>query len=500
MEKKDLDLRGLIVIFVVMTLFLFGYQAYLIFFAPQPAPQTQEKPEERPQNVPSLLLGTKREAQKPQALKTFDFEKFTLTLAEEGARVVKLVDKRYQKDLITEEEKRLHIYPLEVFTGDPEVDTLLNFSPYEITSEGNKITATLRGETFELKKILEYKGDYFTLKLESNGLPSLFVNSGMRVKEDDFFTHSGPVFKIGDKVERLEPQKIEGRELITGDIKFAGEESRYYFKGFVGDINAVAIYRVQGQETINLVNSKGHLVFYAGAKEYSRLRDIGLSDVIDFGTLRLIVKLLFVFMYWIYEHLHSWVFSIFALTLIVRLLMFPLTYKSTVAMGKMAELAPKMQELKEKYKNDPAKFQEEMMKLYSEVGFNPMSGCLPLLLQIPVFFALYKVLTITTDLQLASFLWISSLAQKDPYYILPILMGATMIAQQFISPSPEKSQNYIMIITSVVFTFLFASFPAGLVLYWTLNNIFNLGQTYIIKKLTFKDKPSQPQKKKGKKK
>ena len=129
MERKDLDLRGLFIIFVVMTLFLFAYQAYLIFFTPQPTPQTHEKIEEKPQNVPSLLLGTKREAQKPQTLKTFDFEKFTLTLAEEGARVVKLVDKRYQKDLITEEEKRLHIYPLEVFTGDPEVDTLLNFSP-----------------------------------------------------------------------------------------------------------------------------------------------------------------------------------------------------------------------------------------------------------------------------------------------------------------------------------------------------------------------------------
>ncbi|MFN3264919.1 MAG: YidC/Oxa1 family insertase periplasmic-domain containing protein, partial [Aquificaceae bacterium] len=433
MEKKDLDLRGLLVIFAVMTLFLFGYQAYLIFFAPQPAPQPQEKVEERPQEVPSLLLGTNREERKPRALKTFDFEKFILVLSEEGARVVSLVDRRYGKELITDEEKRLGIYPLEVFTGEPETDLLLNFSPYEIRTEGNKIIATLKSGSFELRKILEYRGNYFTLRLESSGLPPVFVNSGMRVKEDDFFTHSGPVIRIGDKVERLDPKKVEGRELITGQIGFAGEESRYYFKGFSGNIDAVAIYRLQGQETLTLVKPRGELIFYAGAKEYSRLREIGLSDVIDFGTLRLIVKPLFIFMYWIYEHLHSWVVSIFALTLIVRLLMFPLTYKSTVAMGKMAELAPKMQELKEKYKNDPAKFQEEMMKLYSEVGFNPMSGCLPILLQIPVFFALYKVLTITTDLQLAKFLWIQSLAQKDPYYILPILMGVTMIAQQFIS-------------------------------------------------------------------
>lgn len=496
MERRDLDLRTLLVIFVVISLFTFAYQAYLIFFAPKPAPS--QRVEEKPQQVPSLLLGTKREEQKPQNLRTFDFDKFKLVLSEEGARLVSLVDKRYGKELITEEEKKLQLYPLEVFTGNPQIDLILNFSPYEVKAEGNKIIATLKGEDFEFRKVLEYKGDYFTLKLEGRGLPPLFVNAGMRVKEDDFFTHSGPVVKIGDRVERLDPDDVKGRELITGDIKFAGEESRYYFKGFSGSISSVVIYRLQNEETVTLVSGGSELVFYAGAKEYARLRHIGLSDVIDFGTLRLVVKPLFLFMYWIYEHLNSWVFSIFALTLIVRLLVLPLTYKSTVAMGKMAELAPKMQELREKYKNDPAKLQEEVMKLYSEVGFNPMSGCLPILLQIPIFFALYKVLTITADLQLASFLWIPSLAEKDPYYLLPVLMGATMIAQQLVSPSPEKSQNVIMIITSVVFAFLFASFPAGLVLYWTLNNVFNIIQSYLIKKFVLKEKPVQTKKKRKK--
>ncbi|MFN4319947.1 MAG: YidC/Oxa1 family insertase periplasmic-domain containing protein [Aquificaceae bacterium] len=498
MERKDLDLKGFLIIFIFVALFLFAYQAYLIFFHPAPQPQPQQEVKEKPQNIPSLLLGTSREEKKPQNLITYDFEKYKLVLAQEGARVVSLVDKKYGKDLITDEERRLNLFPLEVYTGDPEKDLLLNFSPYEISKEGDQIIAKFKGEGFELVKRITYKGDYFSLKIETSGVPTPFVASGIKVKEEDFFTHSGRVLKIGDKVQRLE--KIEGRELITGDVKFAGEESRYYFKGFEGPIKAVAIYNIEGKETITLVRGEGELIFYAGAKEYSRLKKIGLSEVIDFGTLRLIVKPLFIFMHWIYEHLHSWVFSIFALTLIVRILMFPLTYKSTVAMGKMAELAPKMQELKEKYKNDPAKFQEEMMKLYQEVGFNPMSGCLPILLQIPIFFALYKVLTITVDLQLAKFLWIQSLAQKDPYYILPVLMGATMIAQQFISPNPEKSQNLIMIITSVFFTFLFASFPAGLVLYWTLNNIFNLGQTYIIKKLTFKGKEEKPTRKKVKKK
>ncbi|MGB9873483.1 MAG: membrane protein insertase YidC, partial [Hydrogenobacter sp.] len=153
---------------------------------------------------------------------------------------------------------------------------------------------------------------------------------------------------------------------------------------------------------------------------------------------------------------------------------------------------------KERYKNDPIKMQEEIMKLYSQVGFNPMSGCLPMILQIPVFFALYKVLTITADLQLASMLWIPSLAQKDPYYILPILMGLTMIAQQFISPNPDKTQNFMMYISSIAFTFLFANFPAGLVLYWTFNNILNIFQSYLIKEVILKDKKEKKSKKKVK--
>lgn len=498
MERKDLDLRALFIIFFVSTLFLFAYQAYYTLFAPPKEQKTQKTKQEEKPPTPQLMLGSSREAKKPQKVLVFDFEKFKLSLSQEGAKVVSLIDKKYNRELITEEEKKLNLYPLELFTGEPEVDEALNFDTYQIERKDNKIIATLNKENYKVVKTIEYKGDYFAFSVNVEGISTPFVNAGTRIKEGEFYTHAGPVVKIGDRVERLDPKDVQGRELIKGDISFAGEESRYYFKGFAGKISQVAIYRLEGDNTFVLVWSKEGLNFYAGAKEYARLREIGLTDTIDFGSLSLIVKPLFLFMYWIYEHLHSWVFSIVALTLIVRLFMFPLTYKSTVAMTKMSELAPKIQQIKEKYKDDPVKFQEEVMKLYQEVGFNPMSGCLPLLLQIPVFFALYKVLTITADLQLAKFLWVPSLAEKDPYYVLPVLMGATMIAQQFISPSPEKTQNYMMLITSVVFTFLFANFPAGLVLYWTLNNIFNLGQTYLIKRLTGIGQKPQP--KKGKKK
>ncbi|MCI4458500.1 MAG: membrane protein insertase YidC [Thermocrinis sp.] len=501
MQRQDIDPKKFFVVVVLITLFIFAYQAYLILFPPQSIQGKGNqtiKEENASTEVPQLLLGTTREKVKPTNLVSYKSENFELVFAQEGGRLVGFKDLKYNRELITEEEKRLNLFPLEVFTGNPSIDLALNSESYEVKVEGNKIRLILKKENWSVEKILEDKGNYFVLSVVGKNLPPLFVSSGLQVKENDFYTHSGPVLKVGEKVLRLGIKDIQSKELIVGDIKFAGVESRYYFKGFQGDISASAVYRVGEKDSLVLVRAEKPLNLYMGAKEYGRLKPLGLSDVIDYGSLKLLVKPLFVFMYWIYEHLNSWVFSIFALTLIVRLLMFPLTYKSTVSMMKLSELAPKMQQLKEKYKDDPVKLQEEMIKLYSEAGFNPASGCLPIFLQIPVFFALYKVLTITADLQLAKFLWINSLAERDPFYILPVLMGVTMIAQQFVSPSPEKSQNFMMYISSVVFTFLFANFPSGLVLYWTFNNIISLVQSYFIKKLI--TKPEGKEEKRGKKK
>ncbi|GBC89163.1 Membrane protein insertase YidC [bacterium HR13] len=489
MEKNEIDVKRLFALMLAVTLFMFGFELYTYYFSPKETPQKAAKREEV-QSFPQLMLGSMRESKKPVQIQTFDFGNFTLSVSSEGGKIVSLVDKKYSYNLITDTEKKLNIYPLEVYTGNSNIDQKLNFSAYQIVREGNTIVMAYSDGDVSLTKRLTYEGDYFKLSISSKGLSSpLYVLVGGHPKGDEFYTHSGPVLSIGGKVERLDVGSIKGREFLSGDISFAGEESRYYFKGFVGKIPSVLIYKIgEDKDSLTLVEVSNPLIFYAGAKEYSRLKKIGLSDVIDYGTLKILVKPLFIFMYWIYEHLRSWVFSILALTLLVRVFMFPLTYKSTISMMKLSELAPKMQEIREKYKEDPTKMQEEMMKLYSQVGFNPMSGCLPMILQIPVFFALYKVLTITADLQLASMLWIPSLSHKDPYYILPIIMGLTMIAQQFISPNPDKTQNFMMYVSSVAFTFLFASFPAGLVLYWTFNNIFNMGQSYLIKEVLLKDR------------
>ena len=153
-------------------------------------------------------------------------------------------------------------------------------------------------------------------------------------------------------------------------------------------------------------------------------------------------------------------------------------------MKKLQALQPQMNEIKQKYKKDPQKMQKEMMDLYKKYKVNPMSGCLPMLIQIPVFFALYKVLLVAIELRGAPFIfWIHDLSAKDPYYILPIIMGITMFIQQKMTPTTmESQQQKIMTYLPVVFTFLFLKFPSGLVIYWLVSNLLSILQQYFVNK------------------
>ena len=483
---------------VFIAFFILAFEIYSYYFL-RPTSQTQQQQQtpqetETLENVPSLLLGTTREKAGSGRTLKVETPSYVIEVSSVGGRIVKVVDKTFGFDLITDLERKLNLYPLEVFTGNPEIDTILNFSPYEVKKENDKIVMKLSHPRIILEKTLLLKETHFELEIKTNYEGPIFISSGIRPFEDSFYTHEGPIIKIDGEVLRIDEEDIQKWEIFRGNIEFAGEESRYFFKGFKGKIKEAIAYKVSYEEedetkfaSLVLVSYESPMTLYAGAKYYSRIKDLGLSDLLDYGMLAIIVKPLFVFMYWVHSISGSWIASIVILTLIIRIIFFPLNYKSTVAMMKLQEVAPKIEKIRNKYKNDPVKMQEEMMKLYSEVGFNPMSGCLPILVQIPIFFALYKVLIITVDLKLSKLLWIPSLADKDPFYILPVIMGATMILQQKITPSPDKRQNMIMYISAVAFTFLFANFPSGLVLYWTVNNVLNIFQSYLIKKVLLKE-------------
>jgi YidC/Oxa1 family membrane protein insertase len=207
--------------------------------------------------------------------------------------------------------------------------------------------------------------------------------------------------------------------------------------------------------------------------------------VVQYGVGTFFARNLFILLDFLYKAVGDWGLAIILLVVIVRIILFPLTFKGMVSMYKLKELAPKMKEIQQKYKKDPQKLQMHMMKLYKEHGANPLGGCLPLLLQIPIFYGIYKLLLYSIELKGAEFLWIHDLSEMDPYFILPILMGLTMYLHQKLTPTnfQDPMQEKIFKFLPLIFTFMMATFPAGLVLYWTINNILSILQQYIINKL-----------------
>lgn len=224
--------------------------------------------------------------------------------------------------------------------------------------------------------------------------------------------------------------------------------------------------------------------FYAGPKIQDRLEAIspGLELTVDYGFLWWIAQPLFWVLSFIHGFVGNWGWSIILLTLLIKLIFFPLSATSYRSMANMRRVAPKLAALKEQYGDDRQKMSQGMMELYKKEKINPLGGCLPILVQMPVFIALYWTLMESVEMRQAPWLgWITDLSLKDPYFILPILMGATMFIQQQLNPTPpDPMQAKVLKMLPIIFTFFFLWFPAGLVLYWVVNNILSIAQQWYI--------------------
>ncbi|MCU4359398.1 membrane protein insertase YidC [Acinetobacter ursingii] len=252
--------------------------------------------------------------------------------------------------------------------------------------------------------------------------------------------------------------------------------------------------------TINVPAGKTMTVdatFYSGPKIQSELKDlaVGLNQTVDYGWLWPIAKLLFLGLQFFHSIVGNWGWSIILLTIVVKLILWPLSSKSYRSMAKMRVIAPEMQRMKEEFGEDRMRFSQEMMALYKREQVNPLSGCLPLLLQMPIFLALYWVLMESVELRHAPWmLWIQDLSAMDPWFILPLLMGATMFIQQMLNPQPaDPMQAKVFRIMPIIFTVFMLFFPSGLVLYWIVNNSITILQQWFINKNVAKNRPAAPE-------
>jgi len=251
------------------------------------------------------------------------------------------------------------------------------------------------------------------------------------------------------------------------------------------DTNLYAVGMITGLDNIAPATRKSvDAVFYVGPQEEKKLEALapGLDLVKDYGWLTIMAKPL----YWLLDKLHSyignWGWSIMALVLLIKIAFYWLTAKGYQSMGKMKAINPKITEMRERLKDKPQEMQQEMMRIYREEKVNPMGGCLPMVVQIPVFIALYWVLLSTVEMRNAPWaLWIHDLAAPDPFYILPLVMTATTLVQTALNPAPpDPMQAKMMWIMPLAFSVMFFFFPSGLVLYWITNNVLSIAQQWII--------------------
>jgi YidC/Oxa1 family membrane protein insertase len=315
----------------------------------------------------------------------------------------------------------------------------------------------------------------------------------------------GFIALVDSKIRRDWPEEAAKGIAFSGDVAWEGFGHTYFFSALLpanGAQHRVAV-RQSGPALVSTISGPAgkpgdihrYTVFF-GPKELDVLNSVGngLERSIDFGYFGFIsIPFLYV-LHFSHRFTGSYGIDIVLLTLVIKILMAPLTHKSFVSMKQMQKLQPQMERLKEKFKNDKEKLNKEIMDLYRRNGVNPLGGCLPMVLQFPVFIGLYNALSTPIELRHAPFLWIKDLSRPDweslPFAVggwqlgvpvLTILMGASMFIQQWMTPmAGDPNQRKLMLMMPLMFTFMFVSFPAGLTVYWLVNNILTIGQQYWI--------------------
>lgn len=347
------------------------------------------------------------------------------------------------------------------------------------------------------------------------GAPYLtLVNRPFTDAASQFLFH-GPAAYVDGVLEEVKVddlKKAGGSRSFTGNVRWAAYEDTYFMTGImpqemgqstahfsVAEEDKVTTVLAGAADTIQPKGSKTYAyTVYFGPKDLKLLRTMGndLERVVDFGWFDVIARPTLYLLNFLYNYVGNYGVAIILLTVLIKLAFWPISHKGMKSMKTMQKIQPKMAKLREKYKDDKARQQQEMMKLYQTYKVNPLGGCLPMVLQIPVFFALYKVLLQSIELRHAPFmLWINDLSAPDRLFIgfeipwlhgipvLTLLMGASMFVQQKMTPSTgDPMQAKIMMFMPVIFTFMFLNFASGLVLYWLLNNLLTIAQQYVINK------------------
>jgi|TARA_B100000809_G_scaffold251927_1_gene286018 YidC/Oxa1 family membrane protein insertase len=413
-----------------------------------------------------------------------------------------------------------HLTPaLALQANDPEVTAILQNAHYEpsttsiVLSEFNpegRLTLTLNHSSgLQVTRTYVFHFNDYMVEMDTQiSAPSMasrnlqyqvLLGPGMGGKissQTDYIVFSGAtVFANNERIENP-PEDINNTSYFKGDLQWVAFQNKYFGSALIPQQGTKSglVFKEEDEVFVGLkfesVQSaaSAQILFYGGTKELEILEDKGhhLVRMIDYGwfgnKFAFLVKPLLKVLAFFYNLTGNYGWSIIFMTFCIKILFFPLTHKSFKSMKGMQKVQPYVKIIQERNKDNRQKMNEEMMELYKKHKVNPIGGCLPMLLQIPVFIALYHALFFSIELRGAPFMgWVTDLSVADPYYVFPVLMGATMFLQQKMTPSMgDPMQQKIMMFLPIVFTFLFLTFPAGLVIYWTVNNILTISQQYYI--------------------
>lgn len=418
-------------------------------------------------------------------------------------------------------------FPFAFETSDAAASRTLNTALYDVTDRTERATRILEyrytaPDGLTATKQFRFHGGEYLFDVSISVTPPLpyriVIGPGIRTLEPHeiestvLLIGNGVVQRGGD-LDIINREKA-GRLEIFDDAEYIGIEDNYFLEvlrpqragsAILRRVDFIGPEKSVRKELYAGVNAPpdGRLTASAffGPKETELLDRYGLGEALQYGMFGVIARFLLEALTWINTFTKNYGFAIIVLTILIKIVLYPLQHKSIVSMKKMQRLQPKMEAIKNKYKKartDPEQRQKmnvEMMKLYQQEGINPMSGCVPILLQLPILWGFYNLLSRAIELRGAPFiLWIQDLSEKDPYYITPILMTATMFIQTWITPTTgDPMQRRIFLIMPLVFGWIFKEFPSGLVVYWLVQNVLTIAQQLIMNKW-WKDHPVELQK------
>ncbi|OQX07504.1 MAG: membrane protein insertase YidC [Desulfobulbaceae bacterium A2] len=546
-----MDMQRTLLAVALSFLILIGYQ---YFFAPAPQPPAQVQQAQQQQLTPPASTketpGTAAIAsaavtgiqaprlEEGQSARDIVVETplYRAVLTEAGGGFKSFTLKKYRRDNNSGQ-------PMELVRTDNPVELPVLFTPdvaspllpmyqaaqQQLTvdqAEGQTLSMTAASGNLQVQRSMVFKADSYlvdlVIQLTNGGGEPLRLAPALHLTSRPFtanasssmYVFQGPAALLQNELLEIKDDDLsKGPRVLQGALSWVGYEDTYFLSALIpGDaqprsatITAAGDRRVTSLAEAPVTLAPGDSVrlsyqLYFGPKKLDALKEAGheLHRAVDFGWFDPVAKPMLALLNLLYGLFGNYGVAIILVTVVVKLLFWPITHKGMKSMKNMQKLQPKMAKIRERYKNDPAMMNQELMAMYKTYKVNPLGGCLPMVLQIPVFFALYKVLLIAIELRHAPFLlWINDLSAPDrlgigfdiPYLggipVLTLLMGASMFLQQRMTPTTlDPTQAKIMMFLPVVFTFMFINFSSGLVLYWFVNNLLAILQQQVINRQT----------------